>query len=190
MSSSAIRPALPADLDQITEIYADAVWNGTASYELAPPSRAEMGRRHGDLVKAGFPYIVAEKSGRLAGYAYAGPFRSRPAYRFMVENSVYVAPWAKGKGTGTALLKALVMEVAGLGFRQMVAVIGDGSPDSPSVRLHERVGFVYSGRLEGSGYKHGRWLDTVFMQLAMNGGADISPDPNSWSERNFRAGRL
>jgi L-amino acid N-acyltransferase YncA len=189
MSSSTLRQAKPADLDQITEIYADAVLHGTASYELEPPTRIEMERRYDELAKGGYPYLVAEQAGRLTGYAYAGPFRPRPAYRFIVENSVYVAPWAKGKGVGTLLLQGLVERATALGFRQMVAVIGDGSPDSPSVRLHERVGFDHSGRLRGSGHKQGRWLDTVFMQLAMNGGADIPPDPESWPERAFRAAR-
>ena len=121
-------------------------------------------------VDGGFPYIVAEIDGRVAGYAYAGPFRPRPAYRFVVEDSVYIAPDAKGRGLGRALLQRLIEEATRLGFRQMIAVIGDGRPDSASVRLHEALGFRHCGRLEGSGFKHGRWLDTVFMQLAMNGG--------------------
>ncbi len=189
MSKFQIRRAQPGDLEQITEIYADAVAHGTASYELEPPTRAEMERRYSDLARAGYPYLVAEHATRLAGYAYAGPFRPRPAYRFIVEDSVYVAPWAKGKGIGTMLLQGLVENAAALGFRQMIAVIGDGSPESASVRLHERAGFVHSGRLRGSGYKHGRWLDTVFMQLSMNGGADIPPDPDSLPERTYLAQR-
>ena len=176
MSTTGIRPASEADLDEITRVYADAVLNGTASYELEPPSRDEMARRYRALADGGFPYLVAESSGRLAGYAYAGPFRPRPAYRFIVENSVYVAPWAKGGGIGRRLLEHLIAATEALGFRQMIAVIGDGSPESPSVRLHARVGFRHCGRLEGSGYKHGRWLDTVFMQLSMNGGSETPPD--------------
>jgi len=187
MDSIQIRPAKAFDLEQITAIYTDAVLNGTASYELEPPSRDEMARRLQALAEAGFPYLVAEQSGRLIGYAYAGPFRPRPAYRFIVENSVYVAPGAKGRGVGALLLKRLIGEVTELGFRQMIAVIGDGSADSPSVRLHERAGFRHCGRLEGSGYKHGRWLDTVFMQLSMNGGSETPPDPESMPERAFRA---
>jgi len=186
MTSSTIRPATEDDLDAITDIYADAVANGTASYELEPPSRAEMGQRFEVLTKDGYPYLVADIGGRVAGYAYAGPFRPRPAYRFMVEDSVYVAPYAKGKGLGTLLLGELVGQARVSGFRQIVAVIGDGSPASPSVRLHERLGFMHSGVLSGSGYKHGRWLDTVFMQLALNGGADTPPDPQSLPERMFR----
>ena len=187
MDGIVIRPAAEADLDAITAIYADAVRNGTSSYELEPPSRAEMGARFATLADGGFPYLVAETSHGIVGYAYAGPFRPRPAYRFMVEDSIYIAPRAKGHGLGTLLLSRLVEVTAGLGFRQLVAVIGDGTPDSPSVRLHERLGFRHAGRLEGSGYKHGRWLDTVFMQLSLNGGNAVPPDAESLPERRFTA---
>jgi L-amino acid N-acyltransferase YncA len=183
-----IRAARADDLDAITAIYADAVVHGTASYELDPPDRPEMESRFAALAAGGFPRLVAEAAGEVVGYAYAGPFRPRPAYRFIVENSVYVAPRAKGKGVGLALLKALVEEAERAGFRQMIAVIGDGSPDSPSVRLHLRAGFRHCGQLEGSGYKHGRWLDTVFMQLAMNGGSSTPPDDASLPERQLSRG--
>jgi len=186
MDDIALRPATADDLDAITAIYRDAVANGTASYELEPPSRAEMAARFEALKGGGFPYLVADAAGAVLGYAYAGPFRPRPAYRFVVEDSIYVDPAAKGRGLGARLLSGLIAESTALGFRQMVAVIGDGRPDSPSVRLHERLGFRHAGLLQGSGYKHGRWLDTVFMQLAMNGGRDIEPDPASWPERKFR----
>lgn len=185
--SMTIRHALPDDLDRITEIYADAVTNGTASYELEPPSRAEMGERYDNLTDAGYPYLVAERNSVILGYAYAGPFRARPAYRFIVEDSIYVAPEAKGAGVGKALMQALIDESTVLGFRQIIAVIGDGHADSASVRLHEKLGFHHTGRMEGSGYKHGRWLDTVFMQLALNGGATLPPDPGSMPERRFVA---
>ncbi|MER8811042.1 GNAT family N-acetyltransferase [Mesorhizobium australicum] len=190
MSNIVIRPASPADLDAITEIYADAVANGTASYELEPPSRTEMGTRFAALAAGGFPYLVAQKAGAVLGYAYAGAFRPRPAYRFIVEDSVYVAPDAKGQGVGLTLMQSLVAAVEAAGFRQIVAVIGDGRADSASVRLHEKLGFRHSGRLEGSGYKHGRWLDTVFMQLSLNGGASLPPDSDSLPERKFRKGEL
>ena len=186
MSNIAIRAATVADLDRITEIYADAVVHGTASYELEPPSRAEMGSRFDNLTAGGFPYLVAEKNGAVLGYAYAGPFRPRPAYRFVIEDSVYVAPEAKGQGVGSLLMRALIETARAAGFRQIIAVIGDGHADSASVRLHEKIGFRHSGRLEGSGYKHGRWLDTVFMQLPLNGGAALPPDPDSLPERRFR----
>lgn len=185
MSSIVIRVASVADLDTITEIYADAVTHGTASYELEPPSRAEMGMRFDTLTAGGFPYLVAEKDGVVLGYAYAGAFRPRPAYRFIVEDSVYVAPDAKGQGVGLKLMQALIKAAEAAGFRQIVAVIGDGHPDSASVKLHEKLGFRHSGRLEGSGYKHGRWLDTVFMQLSLNDGALLPPDPDSLPERKF-----
>ncbi|HTV68047.1 MAG TPA: GNAT family N-acetyltransferase [Rhizobiaceae bacterium] len=186
MSTFATRPAEERDLDQITDIYADAVKNGTASYELEPPSRSEMGVRFKGLSDGQFPYIVAEQDGAILGYAYAGPFRPRAAYRFVVENSVYVAPRAKGKGIGKSLMVELIRLCEASGYRQMIAVIGDGRVDSASVILHEKLGFTHSGRLEGSGYKHGRWLDTVFMQFTMNGGNTSAPDPDSLPERKFR----
>ena len=184
-----IRDATPDDLDRITDIYTDAVLHGTATYELEPPSRSEMAQRLEALAAESYPYLVAEEDGSLLGYAYAGAFRARPAYRFIVENSVYVAPQAKGRGVGTQLMRRLIEACREHGFRQIVAVIGDGHDRSPSVKLHERLGFHHVGRLEGSGYKHGRWLDTVFMQLALNGGNSTDPDPDSLPERRYRATR-
>lgn len=183
---TAIRAAAAGDLDRITAIYADAVLNGTATYELVPPDRAEMAARYREIADRGFPYLVAEEEGHVLGYAYAAPFRSRPAYRFIVEDSIYVAPEAKGRGIGAALLDRLIVDTAGLGFRQIVAVIGDGSPQSASVRLHERGGFRHSGALAASGFKHGRWLDTVFMQLALNGGGSLPPAPDCLAERLYQ----
>ena len=148
-------------------------------------SRAEMRARFESLVEKSYPWLVAEEGEHVLGYAYAGPFRPRPAYRFMVEDSIYVAPQAQGRGIGRLLLGRLVAEATALGFRQIAAVIGDGSNNLPSVRLHEQAGFRHAGMLQGSGYKHGRWLDTVFMQLAMNGGDTLAPDPASLPERSF-----
>ncbi|HEY4193226.1 MAG TPA: GNAT family N-acetyltransferase, partial [Mesorhizobium sp.] len=146
MSKLLTRPAILADMARITEIYTDAVLNGTASYEIDPPTQAVMTERFEVLVGQEYPYIVAEGSdGTLLGYAYASAFRPRHAYRFMAEDSIYVAPEAKGRGVGRLLLEALVEATQALGFRQMIAVIGDGRPDSPSVRLHERLGFHHSG---------------------------------------------
>jgi L-amino acid N-acyltransferase YncA len=181
-----IRPAETADIEAVAEIYRDAVLHGTATYELEPPSAAEMARRFLDLVEAGYPFLVAEEDGRVRGYAYGGPFRARPAYRFTVEDSIYVAPDAKGRGIGRMLLERLIAECEARGFRQLVAVIGDGRDGSASVILHERLGFSHCGRLEGSGFKHDRWLDTVFMQLPLNGGNSRDPDPQSLPERRFR----
>jgi L-amino acid N-acyltransferase YncA len=186
MSQILIREATSGDLPAITAIYAHAVENGTASYELTPPSLAEMTQRYETLRSGGFPYIAAEDQGALLGYAYAGAFRPRPAYRFVVEDSIYVDPKAQGRGVGGLLLVELIARATALGFRQMIAVIGDGRPDSASVKLHEKLGFAHSGRLVGSGYKHGRWLDTAFMQLEMNGGTSVPPDADSLPERRFR----
>lgn len=181
-----VRAARREDVPSITEIYAEAVRNGTASYELEPPSESEMAARFEALRSGGFPYIVAQSGNDTLGYAYAGPFRPRPAYRFIVEDSIYISPAAQGRGLGALLLARLIEEAKSLGFRQMIAVIGDGHEASASVRLHRKMGFADSGRLTGSGYKHGRWLDTVFMQLEMNGGNAAAPDPKSLPERKFR----
>lgn len=188
MQNLALRNASRADLPAITAIYAHAVREGTSSYELEPPTRDEMAARYDALAASGYPYIVAEEGGTVVGYAYASAFRPRPAYRFIVENSVYVSPHLQGRGIGRLLLVELIARTTALGFRQMVAVIGDARPDSASVKLHEALGFAHSGRLAGSGYKHGRWLDTAFMQLEMNGGTSTEPDPRSLPERRFRAG--
>lgn len=174
-----IRPARESDLMAITAIYADAVTNGTASYELEAPAIDEMRLRFAALNSRGYPYIVADEAGAVLGYAYAGPFRPRPAYRFIVEDSIYVAPGARGKGIGRSLLLALIDECGRLGFRQLAAVIGDCETNIASVHLHEKAGFRHAGRLEGSGFKHGRWLDTLFMQLALNGGRNLPPDPDT-----------
>lgn len=188
MNTIAIRPASAADVPAIAAIYAHAVETGTASYELTAPDPEEMLRRYEALAGQSYPYLVAERADGVVGYAYAGPFRPRRAYRFMVEDSIYLAPQAQGQGIGRLLLSTLVEECTTLGFRQIVAVIGDGRRNQASVRLHALAGFRHAGLLEGSGYKHGRWLDTVFMQLALNGGTASPPDPQSLPERNFQAG--
>lgn len=188
MNELKLRHAEPGDIPDITRIYSHAVLHGTASYELDPPSESELASRFEKLTGAQYPWIVAENGDIISGYAYAGPFRPRRAYRFTVEDSVYIGPDAQGKGIGTMLLARLITEVTRLGFRQMVAVIGDGSHHTASIRLHQRAGFIEAGRLAGSGFKHGRWLDTVFMQLALNSGKDTPPDPDSTPERQFRAG--
>ncbi len=170
----AIRAATPADIPAITAIYDHAVRHGTASFELEPPDVAEMARRRQALVEAGYPYLVAEADGIVAGYAYAGPYRPRPAYRWSVEDSVYVAPALHRRGVGAALLRRLVTEAEQRGFRQMVAVIGD-SAQTPSIALHRAAGFRLIGTIEHVGYKFGRWLDTVLMQRALGPGASTPP---------------
>lgn len=171
----AIRPATVADLPAITAVYGHAVVNGTASYEYDPPTLAEMTSRFTAVMNAGFPYLAAECEGEILGYAYAGPFRTRPAYRFIVEDSIYVAPNAQGQGVGKLLLRELIGRCERQGFRQIIAVIGDGDVNTASVALHASLGFTHSGRLTGSGFKHGHWCDTVLMQLALNGGTSTLP---------------
>jgi L-amino acid N-acyltransferase YncA len=170
-----IRPATADDIPAITRIYADAVRHGTASFELDPPDEAEMARRQQALSDGGYPYIVAEEGGTFLGYAYAGPFRPRPAYRHSVEDSVYVAADAQGRGVGRALLDALIARCTQAGFRQMIAVIGDSTLQGPSIALHAAAGFRSVGTLDAVGYKHGRWLDSVYMQRPLGVGASQEP---------------
>jgi len=150
------------------------VRHGTASFELEPPDAAEMTRRRATLVEGGFPYLVAEIDGTVAGYAYAGPYRPRPAYRWSVEDTVYVAPALHRRGIGAALLGRLIVEAEQRGFRQMIAVIGD-SAQLPSIALHRAAGFRPIGTIEHVGHKFGRWLDTVLMQRALGPGASTAP---------------
>lgn len=174
MSDFSIRPATPADLGQIAAIYAEAVLNGTATFEIEPPSEAEMGRRMAQLLAGGHPYLVADNAGKVLGYGYAGPYHRRPAYRSTVEDSIYLDVGARGQGIGGALLKALITESEARGFRQMIAVIGD-SRHAASIRLHQAAGFVVVGTFTDVGYKFGRWLDTVLMQRALGPGSAAPP---------------
>lgn len=174
-SGLAVRPALARDISAVTAIYRPEVLTGTATFELEPPDEAEMERRRQTLVGSGYPYIVAERSGALLGYAYAGPFRARPAYRFSVEDSIYVDPQVQGQGVGRLLLTELIRLSTDLGFRKMIAVIGDSSVQVASIALHRATGFEPAGTLEGVGYKHGRWLDTLTMQRALGPGAATPP---------------
>ena len=174
MSSPSIRPATTADIPAITRIYAHAVRHGTASFELEPPDEAEMTRRMAALLDGGFPYIAADIDGTLAGYAYAAPYHPRRAYRFSVEDSIYVDPGAHRRGIGRALLERLIVESEKRGYRQMIAVVGD-SAQTPSIELHRALGFRMIGNIENVGFKFGRWLDTVLMQRALGPGATTTP---------------
>ena len=169
-----VRASAEADIPAIAAIYADAVVHGTASFELDPPSEEEMDRRRAALIAGGYPYVVAELDGTVAGYAYAGAYRTRPAYRFTVEDSIYVAPSAQARGIGRALLSALIEATEARGFRLMIAVIGDKA-STASIRLHEAAGFQLVGILEPVGYKHGRWLASVLMQRVLGDGAETPP---------------
>ncbi|GJD95585.1 GNAT family N-acetyltransferase [Methylobacterium iners] len=174
--SLSIRDAGIDDLAAIAEIYRPHVLHGSATFETVPPSAAEMAARREAILAAGLPYLVAERDGRLLGYAYAGPYRARPAYRHTVENSVYVREGSGRQGAGGALLAALVARCEAGPWRQMVAVIGD-SANAASIALHARHGFRVVGTLEAVGFKHGRWVDTVLMQRALGAGAGGDPPP-------------
>lgn len=170
-----IRPALAPDLPAIADIYAHHVRHGTASFELEAPDEAEMTKRWQDLSAKNMPYIVAEDGGKVVGYAYAGPFRPRPAYRHTVEDSIYVHHEHAGRGLGMLLLPALIGACEKQGFRQMIAAIGD-SGNNASIALHRKCGFEDAGILKNVGFKFGRWLDVVFMQRKLGQGAWIVPD--------------
>src|SRR5436309_3588403 len=174
MSAPEIRPATLADLPFITGIYAHAVRYGTATFELTPPDLAEMTRRFRALIDGGFPYFVASLDGRVVGYAYAGAYRPRPAYRFTVENSVYLEPAIHRLGIGLQLLQRLIAECEARGYRQMIAVIGD-SANAGSIGVHSRTGFAMIGTHPNVGFKFGRWLDTVMMQRALGEAATTFP---------------
>jgi phosphinothricin acetyltransferase len=165
-----IRAALPADVARIAAIYGDHVLDGTASFEEVPPAAEEMARRLASVQDSGLPWLVAERDGRMVGYAYAGLYNARAAYRHTVEDSVYVDAACAGQGIGTVLLTALLEQCTALGYRQMVAIVGD-SGNTASLRLHERLGFRHIGTLERVGFKFGRWLDVVMLQRTL-GNAD------------------
>jgi L-amino acid N-acyltransferase YncA len=174
MSSLEIRPTVAADLPLITGIYEHEVRFGTATFELIPPDLTEMTRRFDALMDGGFPYLVAILEGRVVGYAYAGPYRPRPAYRFTVENSVYLQPSIHRRGIGLQLLQRLIVESEARFYRQMIAVIGD-SANAGSIGVHTRCGFQMIGTHPNVGLKFGRWLDTVMMQLPLGEGASSLP---------------
>jgi phosphinothricin acetyltransferase len=174
MPEPALRPSVDADLPAIHAIYAHHVLHGTASFEEVPPELAEMARRRDAILARGLPYLVAESDGRVLGYAYAAPYRTRSAYRFTLEDSVYVAADALGRGIGRLLLRALIARVETTGHRQMLAMIGD-SANQASVALHAAAGFRHLGTFTAVGFKFGRWLDVVMMQRPLGPGGTTPP---------------
>ncbi|PKW12331.1 phosphinothricin acetyltransferase [Streptomyces sp. 1222.5] len=174
---SVIRPAVPADLSAVAEIFTHYVRHTVITFEETPPPVAAWHQRLDDLTAQGLPFLVAELSGEVVGYAYAAPWRPKPAYRHTVENSIFLAPRRTGQGLGGALLEALLTACARTHVRQMIAVIADAGTDA-SVTLHRRFGFADVGRLAAVGYKHDRWIDTVLMQRTL-GHTPASPHPDS-----------
>jgi L-amino acid N-acyltransferase YncA len=170
-----VRPSRGDDIPAIAAIYGHHVRHGIASFEEVPPEAAEMARRRAELVAREFPYLVAEREGKVVGYCYAGPYRARIGYRFSVEDSIYLDPGEVGRGVGRLLLAEVIERSAALGYRQMVAVIG-GSETLPSINLHKALGFTHVGVLSGIGFKFGRWVDSVLMQRPLGPGTTTSPD--------------
>ena len=158
-----LRPVTAADVAAVAEIYAHHVLHGTGTFELTPPNVAEMAARVDAVTSGGLPYLVAVSGGDVVGFAYAGPYRPRPAYRFTVEDSIYLRPDATGRGIGALLLRDLLTRCEALGVRQVIAVIGD-SANVASIRTHESCGFARVGTFRAVGWKFDRWLDTVLMQ--------------------------
>jgi phosphinothricin acetyltransferase len=165
-----VRPAVESDLAAVAGIYAHHVRTGVATFELEPPDSAEWRRRLAAVRSAGLPFLVATVSGEVIGYAYCAPWKPRPAYRHTVEDSVYLAPDATGRGAGGQLLDHLLAGCAEAGVRQVIAVIVDADADAAaSIALHRKRGFVEAGRLTAVGYKYGRWLDTLLLQRSLGG---------------------
>ena len=169
-----VRPATLDDIAAVQAIYAHHVMHGLGTFETEPPDQIEMRARHAQVTGAGFPYLVAEVDGRVLGYAYANHFRARAAYRHTVEDSIYVAPTATGRGVGKALLKDLIDRCTALGLRQMLALIGD-SGNAGSIGVHRSCGFALTGVMQAVGRKADRWVDVVVMQRALGPGSSTPP---------------
>jgi len=165
-NSYKVRTATAGDFTAITAIYAHHVLHGTATFEIDPPSRETMLERRAAILALGLPFLVAELEGRVVGYAYTSAYRVRPAYRFTIEDSIYIDPDFTGQGCGRALLRTLIDQCQRGPWQQMVAVIGD-SANEASVRLHRHFGFEHVGTLRAVGYKFEKWVDTVLMQKAL-----------------------
>jgi L-amino acid N-acyltransferase YncA len=174
MTQALIRPSTPADLAAVTDIYAWNVRHGTGTFEIEPPDAAEMERRRADVLAKNLPWLVLEQHGVVCGYAYANQFRPRPAYRFCLEDSVYLAPAVTGRGLGRVLLAELLARCEAAGARQMLAVIGD-SANAGSIGVHRALGFEPVGSIQAAGRKFERWLDVVIMQRSLGFGATTAP---------------
>ncbi len=166
MPEPLIRDTIESDVPVLARIYAHYVGHSTATFEIEVPDTQEIDRRRMEIQSQGLPYLTVEDSGIIRGYAYAGPYRTRPAYRFSVEDSIYIEPNSVGQGLGRLLLARLIEVCAANGRRQMIAIIGDRA-NTASIRLHARLGFRHVGCLEGVGWKFERWIDTVIMQRAL-----------------------
>jgi L-amino acid N-acyltransferase YncA len=169
-----MRPSTLADLSAITAIYGWNVLNGTGTFELEAPDLAEMTRRRDDVLAKGLPWLVAERDGTVLGYAYANHFRPRRAYRFCLEDSIYLSPQAAGQGVGRLLLAELLAQCEARGARQMLAVVGD-SANTASIAVHRALGFEHTGQLKAAGWKFERWLDVVLMQRSLGTGNTSAP---------------
>jgi L-amino acid N-acyltransferase YncA len=169
-----VRPASPQDLPAVQSIYAYHVLHGLASFEEEPPPVEEMQRRFADVTGQGLPYLVAEEKGEILGYGYCSLYRTRSAYRYTLEDSIYVKEGRQGKGIGKMILTELIARCEALHYRQMIAVIGD-SANAGSIKLHASLGFVRAGVLRSSGFKFGRWVDSVTMQRPLGKGDGTKP---------------
>ena len=169
-----VRPAAAQDLPPIQSIYAHHVLNGLASFEEAAPPAEEMRRRYEDITRRGLPYLVAEEKGEVLGYGYCTLYRARSAYRYTLEDSIYVRQGNQGKGIGKAVLAELISRCTALSYRQIIAVIGD-SANAASIAVHASLGFVRAGNLRSTGYKFGRWVDSLLMQLPLGPGDGTKP---------------
>ena len=169
-----IRPSRDEDIPAITAIYRHHVLHGTGTFEIDPPTAADMGTRRADVLSKGLPYLVAEEDGQVVGFAYCNWFKPRPAYRFSAEDSIYVAPEAHRKGLGRALLAALCQQAEASGVRKMLAVIGD-SANAGSIGVHTALGFTHTGTVRSCGWKFDRWLDVVMMEKPLGAGDSTPP---------------
>ena len=174
-SSCLIRPSRDGDVPAITAIYSHHVLHGTGTFEIDPPTQADMAQRRGDVLARGLPYLVAEQQGQVLGFAYCNWFKPRPAYRFSAEDSIYLAQDGQGRGLGRALLAELAAQAQRAGVRRLIAVIGD-SANAGSIGVHRSLGFAHVGVLASCGWKFDQWLDVVLMEKALGPGNSSPPD--------------